>query len=57
MLMLLEQGGVDPLVSLVLVTLLAALVCAVAAYVFLRRDRRKKTLVSQADPKRGAHEL
>ena len=51
MLMLLEQWGVDPILSLVLVTLLAALVCAVAAYAFLRRSRRKKTLVSQADPK------
>ena len=57
MLMLLEQWGVDPLVSLVLVTLLAALVCAVAAYVFLRRSRRRKTLGSEADPKPVAHEL
>jgi hypothetical protein len=32
MLMLFEQWGVDPLVSLVLVILLAALVCAFAAY-------------------------
>jgi lipopolysaccharide export LptBFGC system permease protein LptF len=50
MLMLFEQWGVDPLVSLVLVTLLAALVCAFAAYWFLRKGRRK-TLVSKATSK------